>query len=76
MTTTLETVSTNRNFEPLIDKEEAAILLRCHPNTLLRKVREGAVPFVKGFGRRVFFRASDLNKWVTSGDTAFTVRVA
>ena len=48
-------------FEPLIDTEEAAALLRIHPKTLQRMARRGEV---RGYqlGKLWRFRASDLVK--------------
>jgi len=62
-------------FEPLLTTEEAAILLRIHKVTLLRYVREGLVPH-KRIGRKVAFRASELNDWWTSDYTGAAVRAA
>jgi hypothetical protein len=39
-------VQTGRRFEPLLDAEEAAKLLRMHPRTLRAKARAGAIPGV------------------------------
>jgi hypothetical protein len=58
-----------------MNKIKAARLLRCHPNTLLRKARSGVVPCVKPF-HHVFFRASELNAWLARDTNADTVRVA
>jgi excisionase family DNA binding protein len=49
-------------FEPLITASEAAQLLGIHPVTLLRWARLGRIPHCK-LGRKVAFRASDLNAW-------------
>jgi len=46
-------------FEPLLDSEEAAALLRLHPETLKRRARRGEIPGVK-FGKVWRFRASAL----------------
>jgi excisionase family DNA binding protein len=50
-------------FEPLLSAEEAASLLTIHTNTLRLWAREGRVPCIR-IGRRVAFRASQLNKWL------------
>lgn len=50
-------------LEHLMTAEEAAHLLGCHPRTLLRKTREGAVPCVRIFGH-VRFTESALAEWV------------
>jgi excisionase family DNA binding protein len=66
----------SENFEPLIDAQEAASLLGCHPRTLLRKAREGAVPSIRVFDK-VRFRASVLNDWLApQGYNPSTVRAA
>ena len=56
-------------FEPFIAVEETAGLLTLHPVTLLRWAREGRVPHHR-FGRRVVFRLSELEKWLSSGQPA------
>ena len=64
------------NFEPLLSAEEAALLLGCHPRTLLRKAREGNVPSVRVFDK-VRFRSSALNDWLDSqGYNQIAIRVA
>src|SRR5579862_4160236 len=37
-------VQSQRDFEPLLDTEEAARLLRMHPRTLRTKARRGSIP--------------------------------
>lgn len=59
-TTTMDTQTPV--FEPLISAAEAGQLLGVHPVTLLRWAREGKVPS-RRLGRRVTFRASELNSW-------------
>lgn len=49
------------HFEPLIDTEQAAALLRIHPKTLQRMARRGEVRGYQ-FGKLWRFRASDLVK--------------
>jgi len=51
-------------FEPLLTATEAAQLLKIHPNTLLLWARTKSVPALR-LGRRVAFRASDLNRWLS-----------
>jgi excisionase family DNA binding protein len=63
------------NFEPMISAAEAGRLLGVHPVTLLRWAREGRVPH-RRLGRKVKFRASDLNTWVTESYPDSAVRVA
>ena len=50
-------------FEPLLDTEEAAKLLRIHPKTLRRNARRGEIPATR-VGRLWRFRASLLNEWL------------
>ena len=62
-------------FEPLISAEHAGSLLGIHPVTLLRWAREGRVPH-RRLGRKVKFRASELDSWYTTLYTGGAVRVA
>jgi excisionase family DNA binding protein len=50
-------------FEPLLDTEEAARLLRIHPKTLRRSARLGEIPATR-IGRLWRFRVSVLNEWL------------
>lgn len=50
-------------FEPLLDTEEAARLLRIHPKTLRRNARLGEIPATR-IGRLWRFRVSVLNEWL------------
>lgn len=61
----LETQNTVTSFQSLLDAQRAAALLGCHPRTLLRKAREGAVPCVHIFGK-VRFTESALAEWIES----------
>jgi excisionase family DNA binding protein len=56
-------VQSQRDFEPLLDTEEAARLLRMHPRTLRTKARRGSIPAVQ-VGKRWRFRASTLDRWL------------
>jgi excisionase family DNA binding protein len=56
-------VQNDRGFEPLLDTDEAARLLRMHPRTLRTMARIGSIPGVQ-VGRRWRFRASTLNHWL------------
>ena len=56
-------VQSLKNFEPLLDTEEAARLLRMHPRTLRTKARRGSIPAVQ-VGKRWRFRASTLDRWL------------
>ena len=50
-------------FEPILDTEEAATLLRMHPKTLQKMARSGEIPAFR-IGKGWGFRASMLNKWL------------
>lgn len=50
-------------FEPLLDSEEAAGLLKIHPKTLQKLARKGEVEAVR-IGKLWRFRASALNRWL------------
>jgi excisionase family DNA binding protein len=56
-------VQSQKDFEPLLDTEEAARLLRMHPRTLRTKARRGSIPAVQ-VGKRWRFRASTLDRWL------------
>ena len=50
-------------FEPLLDSDEAAALLKIHPKTLQRMARRGEIPGIQ-IGKLWRFRASELARWV------------
>jgi excisionase family DNA binding protein len=50
-------------FEPLLDSEEAAALLKIHPKTLQKMARNGEIVGIQ-VGRLWRFRASALNRWL------------
>jgi len=50
-------------FEPLLDTEEAAALLKIHPKTLQKLARQGEVTAIQ-IGKLWRFRASALNRWL------------
>ena len=52
-----------REFEPLLDSQQAADLLQVHPETLKRRARRGEIPGVK-FGKVWRFRASSLDAYI------------
>lgn len=52
-------------FEPLLDSEQAAALLKIHPKTLQRMARNRQINGVQ-IGRLWRFRASQLNDWMQS----------
>lgn len=62
-------------FEALLSSSQAAELLNIHPNTLLLWARNGRIPAIR-FGRRVVFRASSLNDWLSEQYTNVAVRAA
>lgn len=68
-------VSTLGAFEPLLSADEAANLLTIHTNTLLLWARTGRIPCLR-MGRRVAFRASQLNTWLEERYTDNAVRAA
>lgn len=57
------TVDYERAFEPLLDSDEAAALLKIHPKTLQRMARRGEIPAIQ-IGKLWRFRASDLSHWL------------
>lgn len=61
------TVEYESRFEPLLDSDEAAALLKIHPKTLQRMARRGEVPAIQ-IGKLWRFRASELDAWM--GNTA------
>ena len=50
-------------FEPLLDSDEAAELLRIHPKTLQRMARNHQIHGIQ-VGKLWRFRASDLETWL------------
>jgi len=50
-------------FEPILDTEEAANLLKIHPKTLQKLARKGRIPGFR-IGKLWGFRASALNRWL------------
>jgi excisionase family DNA binding protein len=56
----------SESFEPFLDSEQAAALVRIHPKTLQRLARIGRVHGYR-IGKLWRFRASDLACW--SGET-------
>lgn len=56
-------IQSQRDFEPLLDTDETAKLLRMHPRTLRTKARRGSIPAVQ-VGKRWRFRASTLDRWL------------
>ncbi|MGA2593632.1 MAG: helix-turn-helix domain-containing protein [Bryobacteraceae bacterium] len=53
-------------FEPLLDTQEAAMLLQVHPKTLQKMARAGRVPSHR-IGDLWRFRASELDRWLRMG---------
>jgi excisionase family DNA binding protein len=56
-------VASDDGFEPLLDSEEAAALLKIHPKTLQKLARRGEVVAIQ-IGKLWRFRASALNAWL------------
>ena len=52
-------------FEPLLDSDEVAQLLKIHPKTLQRMARRRQIPGVQ-IGKLWRFRRSELNAWIES----------
>jgi excisionase family DNA binding protein len=52
--------SANHQFEPLLNSEEAAALIKIHPKTLQRMARNGEITGLR-IGKLWHFRASSLN---------------
>jgi len=66
---TLTTVAmASLSFEPLLDSDEAAALLKIHPKTLQRMARNGEICGMQ-VGKLWRFRVSALNDWL-NGKTA------
>ena len=57
------TVEYESRFEPLLDSDEAAALLKIHPKTLQRMARKGEITGIQ-IGKLWRFRASDLENWI------------
>ena len=53
-------------FEPLMDLQEAALVLGMHCKTLETKARQRQIPAFK-VGKRWRFRLSSLNSWLENG---------
>lgn len=62
-------------FEPLLNDEQAAGLLGLHPKTLQRLARNHEVPAHR-IGRFWRYRASELDKWLTTELTSGCQSVA
>lgn len=52
-----------QEFEPLLDSQQVAELMRVHPETVKRRARRGEIPGIK-FGKLWRFRASVLESCV------------
>jgi excisionase family DNA binding protein len=57
------------SFEPLLDSDEAAALMKIHPKTLQRMARRGEISAIQ-IGKLWRFRASVLNEWIKSRSIA------
>ena len=56
-------VVSHEEFEPLLDSEEAAALLKIHPKTLQKMARRGEVVAIQ-ISKLWRFRVSALNQWL------------
>ena len=56
-------IVSGQEFEPLLDSEEAAALLKIHPKTLQKLARRGEVVAIQ-IGKLWRFRVSALNDWL------------
>jgi excisionase family DNA binding protein len=65
----------SREFEPLLNLEEAAAVLGLHWKTLERMARNKKVPALK-VGRRWKFRLTSLNAWLEDGLNSTTTDYA
>ena len=63
-TTPRSTAEYIHTFEPLLDSDEAAALLKIHPKTLQRMARHAEIPGIQ-IGKLWRFRASELNDWIS-----------
>ncbi|MEG9435389.1 helix-turn-helix domain-containing protein [Edaphobacter sp. HDX4] len=52
-----------KEFEPLLDSQQAASLMGVHPETIKRRARRGELPGIK-LGKVWRFRASGLNAYI------------
>lgn len=52
-----------QEFEPLLDSQQAAALMRVHPETVKRRARRGEIPGIK-LGKIWRFRASGLETFI------------
>jgi excisionase family DNA binding protein len=59
----LDQKSGAQDFEPLLDSQQAAELMRVHPETVKRRARKGEIPGMK-FGKLWRFRISALESFV------------
>jgi excisionase family DNA binding protein len=64
-----------REFEPLLNLEEAAAVLGMHWKTLERMARNKKVPALK-VGKRWKFRLTSLNTWLEDGLNSTTTNRA
>jgi excisionase family DNA binding protein len=60
----------NNNYEPLLDTNEAARLLKINRYTLQRMARSNQIPAIK-IGKLWRFRKSALDQWVQSKLSSF-----
>jgi excisionase family DNA binding protein len=68
-------VTQSREFEPLLNLDEAAAVLGMHSKTLERMARNKNVPALK-VGKRWKFRLTSLNTWLEDGLNSTTTNRA
>jgi excisionase family DNA binding protein len=57
--------SESPHFEPLLDSDQAAALLKIHPKTLQKMARNGKITGIQ-IGKLWRFRASAIDTWLNS----------
>lgn len=57
------TAAADGEFEPLLNTDEAAALVRCHPKSLQAMARAGTVPCFRR-GKQWWYRKSSLDEWI------------
>lgn len=54
----------NSNIDPLWDKKQVALYLKCSVETIKKQVQARRIPFVKLSARCIRFRRQDIEKWL------------
>lgn len=63
--TDMQTQCSSSSFEPLLDSEQAALLLDVHEKTVVRWARQKKLPAMR-LGKLWRFRASQLDAWLAA----------